>query len=323
MGVGEARAKLLLFGEHAAVYGHPAVGVSLPWPLRVTHVPGGRWAFPGLGDHEAAVGALVAALEALADERGLVRPVPGTVEVATDVPLASGYGSSGALCAALVNAFWPALPLADRDVLSWRAEGLFHGTPSGIDTALALRQGWWRLDPTTRPVTALALPDPGLVLVTGAVVRGCDTKGLVGALAARRNAGDRTVIDGLETLGDVSHIAADALAARRPQDLPPLVHRARLTLAALGLETPALTSVLDTGLARGALAGKLSGAGGGGAFYLMFADEAEATAALPALEASLEASLWTARPRLVVAIGPGPGRVDPAAPAKNDQAKYE
>lgn len=301
MGVGEARAKLLLLGEHAAVYGHPAVGVSLPWPLRVTHVPGGSWSFPGLGAHEAVVGRLVETLVVLADERGHPVPASGRIEVDTAIPLASGYGSSGALCAALVNAFWPSLPLDERDLLSWRAEGLFHGTPSGIDTALALRQGWWRLEPSTRPVTARALPDPGLVLVTGAVVREADTKTLVGNLARRREAGDRLVIDGLEALGAIADASAAALEGRRPQDLPDLVRRARGLLVSLGLETPALTSAIDAGLARGALAGKLSGAGGGGAFYLIFADGAAATAALDSIESALGPTLWTARPRLVTA----------------------
>lgn len=299
MGVGEARAKLLLFGEHSAVYGHPAVGVSLPWSLRVTHTPGGGWALPGLGVHEPAVRSLLGALEALARERGLPPPAQGRVEVETTIPLSSGYGSSGALCAALVNTFWPGFPLDDRDLLSWRAEGQFHGTPSGIDTALALRQGWWRLDPSKKPVTAMALPDPGLVLVTGAVVRQGDTKALVAGLARRREAGDPTVARCLEDLGDLAGRAAAAIEGRRPQDLPGLVRRARVVLQSLDLETPALTSVLEAGLGHGATAGKLSGAGGGGAFYLVFPDEDSARQALGPLEASVAPGLWTARPRLV------------------------
>lgn len=299
MGVGTARAKLLLFGEHAAVYGHPAVGLSLPWTLQVTRTPG-PWEFPGLGPHEAGVRALVSRLEKLAADAGLPAPGPGGLGFESQVPLGAGFGSSGALCAALVNLFWPTLPLADRDRLAWQAEGLFHGTPSGIDTALALREGWWALDPSTRPVTARALPDPNLVLVTGALVRETDTKTLVTALAARRAAGDRLVVENLALLGDLSAEAVRVLTAGKADGLPPLVNRAREGLRALGLETPAMTDLLDAGLrCPGALAGKLSGAGGGGAFFLLFDDRSRAEAAAWGLAKSADHRLWVALPRVI------------------------
>lgn len=298
---GHARAKLLLFGEHSAVYGHPAVGLALPWPLTVVHSPGSAWSFPGLGPHEPVVRSLVDWFVDRAAREGLPSPAPGSLAFTTAIPVASGYGSSGALCACLVNLFFPALPLPDRDRLAWLAEGRFHGTPSGIDTALALRTGWWALDPSTRPVAATALADPGLVLVTGAVVRVSNTKTLVTGLAAQKTAGDGAVVEALGRLGGIAAEAITGWNSAGRDGLCDLVRCARKELQSLGLETPALTAVLDAGLGcPGARAGKLSGAGGGGAFLLVFHDVASAQAAIPVLEASVEPSQWTARPRLVV-----------------------
>lgn len=300
MGIAEARAKLLLFGEHSAVYGSPAVGVSLPWTLTVHHIRGPVWDLPGLGPYEAAVRTVVSRLEELALEQGLPRPAPGRLDFQSEIPVSSGFGSSGALCAALVNLFWPELPLGHRDLLAWKAEGQFHGTPSGIDTALALRQGWWALDPSVRPVSAEALPDPGLVLVVGALVREGDTKSLVGSLARRREAGDPVVLSALEGLGTVSGQATNALKAGRSDEIPALALRAREGLKRLDLETSALSQVLDEGLKRpGALAGKLSGAGNGGAFFLVFQDRASAQEALPMVFAAAPPGQWTCRPTLV------------------------
>lgn len=298
MGVASARGKLLLFGEHAAVYGHPAVGVSLPWTLTVDHEPGDHWSAPGMGSHTHSVLNLVRRLEDLARDEVLAPPTRGRLAFQSTIPLSSGFGSSGALCAALVSLFWPHLTLAAKDRLAWRAEGLFHGTPSGIDTALALRDGWWALDPSTKPVTARPLPDPGLALVTGAVVRQGNTKGLVAGLAERRQT-DPSVQAFLDDLGGFSRRAIAALDAGSTADLPALVSAARRSLAGLGLETPDLTAVLDAGLDSGALAGKLSGAGGGGAFYLVFPDRAAAGRALSSIEAALPESRWVCRPTVV------------------------
>jgi len=299
VGVAEAHAKLLLFGEHAAVYGAPAVGLGLPWALRVESRPGPDWSCPGLGPHRASVETLVGRLATLGGQRGLRAPDPATLRFTSEIPLGSGFGSSGALCAALVNLFWPDQPLAVREQLAWEAEAQFHGSPSGIDTALALRQGWWALDASVRPAAARPLADPGLTLVAGGLVREDDTKALVAGLARRREAGDVRVVGALTGLADLARRAIELLDKQTPSGLPRLVNEARILLQGIDLESPSMTRVLDAAPATGAVAGKLSGAGGGGAFVLVYPDRTTAEAALSALRSLVSEASWTCVPRLV------------------------
>jgi len=116
---------------------------------------------------------------------------------------------------------------------------------------------------------------------------------------------------GLDRLGE---LAAQTVGHLRGEvDHPPLtqlVNQARHELARLGLENQALTTVLDEGLRRGATAGKLSGAGGGGAFFLLFPDAATAEDALEPLVRVLANGLWVLPPqRLGTHDLPGPGHV--------------
>jgi mevalonate kinase len=302
MGVGTARAKLLLFGEHAAVHGHPAVGMTLPWTLTVTHTPGPDWDVGAWGPYAEPVRRLVDRLAVLAGERGLPPPVPGRLDAVSDIVPAGGFGSSAALCAALVDVFFPGLDAAARDELAWRAEFLFHGTPSGIDTALAFREGCWALEPGTpgqSPARPRPLPHPRWALVVGSVARDADTKTLVASVSQRLKAGDPSAQNAIASLGDLARRAAIAIEAGG--DARPLVGRAREGLRSLGLETPALTSAIDAGLERaGAIAGKLSGAGGGGAFFVVFADADSAREAVLPIRRALPEALWRAPPVSIV-----------------------
>jgi mevalonate kinase len=246
-----------------------------------------------------ALATLVERLTGLGEARGLVAPTPGTLTINSEIVLGSGFGSSGALCAALVNLFWPDQPLESRDRLAWEAEAQFHGTPSGIDTALALREGWWALDPSIRPPVARSLEPPTLTLVVGALVRESSTRSLVGELARRRAAGDPRVTEALGRLGTIATRAVDCLGSGQSAGIPPLVSAAREDLRGLGLESPTLTRVLDGATATGALAGKLSGAGGGGAFLLVFPDPKSAEDALPTLGRLAPEAAWTKKPVLI------------------------
>ncbi len=279
---GVGHAKLLLFGEHAAVHGHPAVGLSLAETTvaELELEEGAGWRFPGrkaegrAGEQEQALLArMLGLLHGLA--RG-TEPGGGTARFASDIPPGLGFGSSAALCAAAASALGAGV--AERGQLwAWahEAERLFHGTPSGIDTGLALLDGLFLFQPQPPGLpSARRLAGLRLDLVIGAVPRHGDTGGLVRGLRERVAGGDHGAAGSLRELGRIARRAAgllDGPGAREPRlgELAELANSAQVLLAGQGLSTAELDHLLREGKAGGALGGKLSGAGGGGAFFLL------------------------------------------------------
>jgi mevalonate kinase len=292
--------KLLLFGEHAAVHGHPAVGLSLDETTVVELSLDGRpgWRFPGLeaerrGGQEERLGRMLSRLHELARGPG---PGGGEARFTSDIPPALGFGSSAALCAAAAAALGAgygaagsigtgsesagsagAEPAGTAQLWAWahEAERFFHGTPSGIDTGLALLDGLYLFQPAPPGLpSARRLPGLPLHLVVGAVPRHGDTGTLVAGLGGRVSRGDRRAVETLRELGRIAGRAAELLSRggagqRRQAALGKLANAAQALLAGQGLSTAELDGLLRRGLSGGALGGKLSGAGGGGAFYLI------------------------------------------------------
>lgn len=302
---GVGHAKLLLFGEHAAVYGHPAVGLSLAQDTRAELVldGSGTWrVLPGDAaglSEQAALRELLGRFEQLLPE---LRP-GGTVRVHSAIPRGLGFGSSAALCVALASA------LAGEQEAVWRlaheAERFFHGTPSGIDTGLALLDGLLLFHPAPPGLPRVRrLPRVGLDLVVGAAPRSAESGRLIRGLRDRVEAGDHDVGDRLAGLGCLAAQAAElleraggsAVPAGALGELGALASQAQEGLAGLGLSSPDLETLLRQGLTAGALGGKLSGAGGGGAFFLLFDGREQAEEAAVRLRTrALERGLPTAR----------------------------
>ncbi len=292
---GLGHAKLLLFGEHAAVYGHPALGISLAETttaeLALEDRPG--WRFPGLdagsrserSAQEALLSRMLCRLHELSHGSG---PGGGKACFRSRIPPGLGFGSSAALCAAAASAL-AAGSVGIPELWAWahEAERLFHGTPSGIDTGLALLDGMYLFQPAPPGLPAARrLSAPPLDLVIGAVPRHGDTSTLVRGLGQRVAGGDRAASEALHGLGRIARRAADLLeesAARgqRHAELGELANLAQLLLSSQGLSTPELDALLREGLSGGALGGKLSGAGGGGAFFLV-CPEADSAARIAA-----------------------------------------
>lgn len=112
----------------------------------------------------------------------------------------------------------------------------------------------------------------GLTVVYGYMPRSGDTRALVGEIRNALEAGNRDVGERLEELGRISGNAIEVLRARQPDAgaLGALANEAQRHLEALGLSNEALRAVFAAGTGAGARGGKLSGAGGGGAWFLVF-----------------------------------------------------
>jgi mevalonate kinase len=322
----ESSGKLLLFGEHAALYGYPALGMALPWSTRVTiseDPSAPSWTLPFLAEHESSrLGDLIKLMFELFP---LLGREGYSLMIESNIPRGVGFGSSAALCVALVKAVFiivkdrllPASWFKDSRLL-WslanRAERLFHGRASGIDTGLSLfgeMQGFSFDTQTDDLPQTREMRTPELLLVVGAVPRDGNTKRHVVSLMERFANGDSAVRGSIQRLGSISEEAfavfggagqGDSLAAGEhvASILGRLADQAEGELEELGLGNDILRQALALGRAAGASGGKTSGAGGGGAFYLVAKDMSSARAVHATLTAYMRESGLCAQPLVIV-----------------------
>jgi mevalonate kinase len=316
-----APGKLLLFGEHAAVYGYPALGVPLSRKLSLVVEPSSRleMIFADLPVPAEMVESFVGHLKTTGEACGLAVPA-ARLTVSSDIPVGGGFGSSAALCTVLAG--WllgvPELAGAPGPVgahgsggaavedsaalhaiwrLAHRLEHFFHGTPSGIDTGLTTFAGplSFHFSGTGTPgeqglPTVAPVQMPPAVLVAGSIPRTRSTRELVASVRERRERDPRGTDAILRNLGTLSEgfigdtggsaprrrSTPSARSTPSTSDLGTAADQAHRLLTELGVSTPQLDAVLQRGIEAGALGGKLSGAGGGGAFFLVCSDDAVA-----------------------------------------------
>jgi len=304
--VGCGSGKLLLFGEHSAVYGHPAVGIGLPWGIKVSITETGlqEWELPSLLPEEGTN--LRKLIDFAVNHFPALKKLGGMrVTIESDIPISMGFGSSAALCVALIKAFVTLLAgkvlpgsiareLGRSIDFLWRlanrAEQIFHGKPSGVDTGLSLMGNIqsFQFSGAGMPKNRTLRTDP-FYLVIGGIPRSSNTNELVARVAAGMQAGDTAVCSRIASLGKLAEEAVCELK-RSPKlvaaILGRLADRAHEQLKGLGLSSAELDAILDLGRECGAIGGKLSGAGGGGAFYLVAADLDSAQRIAAAVEAA-------------------------------------
>jgi mevalonate kinase len=264
MSVGRAPGKVLLLGEHAVVYGHPALAAAIPRFVEVSVEPGPEPHMELPGGLRTPREVLDAAA-AMAREAGLDGGFRARVQ--SDIPLGSGLGSSAALGVALARAFKPGCAADEAAALAMQLERVLHGAPSGVDPAACARGGviyFVRGEPPhIEPVRGSAW----LCVALSGIARG--TRSTVMPLAERRKS-DPRVDPMLARLGELARLG------RTLQDLGPLMDEAHALLRELGVSCPELEAAVAALKAAGALGAKLTGAGGGGAAIGLARDEAHA-----------------------------------------------
>ena len=284
-----APGKIILFGEHAVVYGQPAIAVPVN-QVRARAVvsanpprPGSRASLPQRGMAAVQVQApgirLQASLADLPDDHALGRamhavfstlkianPPACTVRVTSTIPVAAGLGSGAAVSVAVMRALSAFLghPLALEQVsaLAFEVEKLYHGTPSGIDnTVITFNQPVYFV--LGQPVQTLALPRPFRIVI-GDTGRSSSTAAVVGDVHTAWQADPQPYEAIFEAVGDIARAARQAIQDGRPGDLGPLMDRNHALLSRLGVSSPELDGLVKAARQAGALGAKLSGGGRGG-----------------------------------------------------------
>ncbi|WP_437901262.1 mevalonate kinase [Sorangium sp. So ce124] len=270
--LGEASGKVILLGEHAVVYGAPALaaGIERGARARATRCSGasalrlgGRElrAAPAEEDVARAFAALLGALP----DVGPVR-----VEAESDLPPGGGLGSSAALGVAIARsvaglARAPAAASKTAAAVTDAAaawERVFHGNPSGIDTTAAARGGCFRFT-RAHGATSIA-PRDDLWLCVGSTGVSSSTRSmveLVARLFERKPTLATTSIAGITALVENAALAieaGDAVGLGRLMDLN------QMLLAGMFVSTEAIEALCKLAREAGALGAKITGAGGGG-----------------------------------------------------------
>ncbi len=268
-----APGKLILLGEHSAVFGYPAVGIPLPLYTRVDLLPRMKQGlFPGMAREQVPV------LQSLVDSLpGGPDPDRISIGIRSGLPPGAGLGSSAALCTALVRAFFPGLD--DRGVWerAHRAEKIFHGHPSGIDTGLSALAGPLIFHPAQGILPRISPVSYGPSwLVVCALPRSDSTRNLIAQIKARHDSRDPVILTGLSLLGNNAATLIQRTGAISPQVFGGLCTSSQEVLAGWGLSLPVLDDFLAESPRWDARGGKFSGAGGGGAFFTVYSSRKEA-----------------------------------------------
>jgi mevalonate kinase len=273
-----APGKLILCGEHAVVYGRPAIAAPLSDVRAYARIEPGapgsglRFIAPDLGETWTAAGQpkhplSELALAALA--RLGQRETDLIVQLRSDIPIASGMGSGAAIGTALVRALatHAGVELAPEEVaaLVYASERRFHGTPSGIDnTVVAHERAIWfeRREPAPL-IETLTIAAPLLLVVGDTGVRSA-TRLPVGAVREGWRADPRRYEALFDQVGELVTRARAALATGDLPLLGALLNANQALLEQIGVSSPDLERLVAAARAAGALGAKLSGAGWGG-----------------------------------------------------------
>lgn len=281
-----AAGKVILFGEHAVVYGRPAIAVPVTEVQAQARVEPGSagqgvvLVAPDLGRRfmlrEATLDDALACIVRLTLEAMGCDPEPDlTVTVTSTVPMARGMGSGAAVSTAIVRALakhyahW--LPSQAVSDLVYQTEVIYHGTPSGIDnTVVAFEKPVYFVKDRSREVFWVQEPFLLAIADTGIV---SSTRQVVGDLRRRYQADPLRYEPLFDRVGEITDAARFAIQWGETASLGDLMDENHGLLREIGVSCPELDCLAAAAREGGALGAKLSGAGWGGNMIALVTEE--------------------------------------------------
>jgi len=306
MTTASAPGKIILFGEHAVVYGRPAIAVPVRHVRATAEVQPLEAQPRGVIRIESHQIDLSGWMDALDPNHPIRRIVELTllevgasdfpalsVDIRSTIPVAGGLGSGAAVSVAVARALSQQLgkPLPNERVnaLAFEIEKIHHGNPSGIDNTVVtydcpvyFRRG--------QPVGSFPVGKP-LTLLVGDTGLSASTATAVEGVRVRWERDRQTFEAIFDSIGVTVDRAREAIVRGENQRLGPLMDHNQELLEAMGVSAPELRRLVWAAREAGARGAKLSGAGGGGNM-LALVDETSVDAVAVALRAAGAVSVF-------------------------------
>lgn len=303
-----APGKVILFGEHAVVYGKPALAmpvhstraraevVDLPedsvgW-VRI-EAPGTQasaWLHEIDGADPLAAGIRLILKDLAGEPRAAL-----SITIHSDIPVGAGMGSSAAVSVAVVRALAAHLELdlpPERvSALAFEVEKLQHGTPSGIDnTVVTYERPLYFI--VGQPIQFVQVGRPFTLMIGDSGDR-LPTRESVAAVRELRAADPESVDRVFAEIAAISDQGRRLIESGNLGQLGPLMDRNQTLLKAIQVSSHGLEGLIRAAKRAGALGAKLSGAGRGGIMIALVEPESAEPVALALREAGATRTIQT------------------------------
>ena len=284
-----AAGKIILLGEHAAVYGRPAIAVPVSAlrayavitpnssPLTISSVDLDNRTFDGRPNP-------LEKMRSLTLDYLRVSAAGGEIVIRSDIPIARGLGSGAAVSAALGRAIarlhGRVIPDDVLNRLVFEVERIHHGAPSGIDNTVVVyeRPIYFVKD---KMMDRLEIKRPLRILIADSGQASLTREAVAKVSRLYQRHPDSTW-DILSTIGAIVEQARACLRAGDHRRLGELMTDNHRQLQRLQVSSARLDGLVEAALSAGALGAKLSGGGLGGNMIALV-DESKGPAVREAL----------------------------------------
>lgn len=274
-----APGKIILFGEHAVVYGRPAIAVPVNQVKARVIVMANPESDPGVvwvlapdieinlllndlsREHPLSI-----AVDQVLKSFGIKRLPACTIKITSTIPIAGGLGSGAAITVALIRALSAFLgqSISDEQVCesTFEVEKYFHGSPSGIDNTVITyeRPVYYQKG---EPIEFIEIPK-SLWFVIGDTGISSPTSMTVSDVRKAWNSKTAYYENVFDQIGEITVQAKNKVKSGYFTDLGSLMEANHICLQRIGVSSKELDILVTAAIEAGAIGAKMSGGGRGG-----------------------------------------------------------